>query len=324
MDDRGRAPGPAAGDQPAGAAQPQSGRARPAARGRHQRLGRHLAGDARSRQSRGALAGDRAACAARPRPRARSWWRAWRSIRATSGRRSAGSRPRCARPSLDHADAEGYAREDRWVAGAPAEPVAIAGGRRERADRELRAILRRARAGHTLDEAEVVRLFAARGREVGGDLPGGRRAAPGGQRRAGRLRRQPQHQLHQRLLLRLPLLRVLQGQARGASARPGLRSRPRGDRAPHPRGLAARRDRGVPAGRHPSRLHGRDLPRDLPDREGGGARDPRPRLLAARGLAGRADARRSRSASSWPSSSGPGSARCPAPRPRSWTTRCAA
>ncbi len=65
---------------------------------------------------------------------------------------------------LQHADAEGYAREDGWVAGAPAEPVAATGG--GAAGGELRAILRRARAGETLAEAEVVRLFAARGREA--------------------------------------------------------------------------------------------------------------------------------------------------------------
>ena len=66
---------------------------------------------------------------------------------------------------LDHADGEGYAREDGWIAGAPAAPVALARRRRPRAA-SCGAILRRARAGRTLAEAEVVRLFAARGREV--------------------------------------------------------------------------------------------------------------------------------------------------------------
>ena len=55
----------------------------------------------------------------------------------------------------------------------------------------------------------------------------------------------------------------------------------------------------------------------------GGARDPRARVLAARGVAGRAHAGRDRSANSSPSCGAPGSARCPAPPPRSWTTRCA-
>ena len=54
-------------------------------------------------------------------------------------------------------------------------------------------------------------------------------------------------------------------QARRPSARPALRSGSRGDRAPHARGLGAGRDRDVPAGRHPPRLHRRDLSRHLPD-----------------------------------------------------------
>ena len=49
--------------------------------------------------------------------------------------------------------------------------------------------------------------------------------------------------------------------------------------------------RSVHAGRHPSGLHRRHLSGHLPRREGGGARDARARLLAARGVAGRGDAR---------------------------------
>ena len=69
---------------------------------------------------------------------------------------------------LDHADAEGYAREDGWIAGAIAKPEAapaIAAPRTPRQG-ELQRILHRARDGRRLEEAEVVRLFAARGREV--------------------------------------------------------------------------------------------------------------------------------------------------------------
>ena len=184
-------------------------------------------------------------------------------------------------------------------------------------------ILHRARDGKQLDEADVVHLFAARGRAAEAVCRHADELRSRGERRSRRLRRQSQHQLHQRLLLPLPVLRVLQGQARRASARRRLRAGSRGDRAPHPRGLAAGRDRDVPAGRHPSRLHRADLSRHLPDREARGAGDPRARLLAARGVAGRAHARRSRWASSSPSCSAPGSARCPARPPRSWTTRCA-
>ncbi len=66
---------------------------------------------------------------------------------------------------LHHADAEGYARENGWVAGAASEPVAIATGRRP-AGRGVPAILHRARDGQPLGEAEVGRLFAARGGEA--------------------------------------------------------------------------------------------------------------------------------------------------------------
>ena len=72
--------------------------------------------------------------------------------------------PAMRKPVLDHSDAEGWAREDGWLAGARCDPPASTAHAPRRS--ELRAILRRARDGHTLDEAEVVRLFAARGREV--------------------------------------------------------------------------------------------------------------------------------------------------------------
>ncbi len=68
-------------------------------------------------------------------------------------------------PVLDQADGEGYARENAWIAGAPSQPVARAAAPASPGG-ELRAILRRARAGRRLEEAEVGRLFAARGREA--------------------------------------------------------------------------------------------------------------------------------------------------------------
>jgi FO synthase len=73
--------------------------------------------------------------------------------------------PALRRPVLENADAEGYARENRWVAGAPSEPMALTANR-ARPGEQLLAVLDRARAGHPLGEAEVVRLFAARGRAV--------------------------------------------------------------------------------------------------------------------------------------------------------------
>ena len=60
---------------------------------------------------------------------------------------------------------------------------------------------------------------------------GGRRAAPGHRRRRRQLRRRPQHQLHQRLLHRLPVLRVRPAAHRRrrlhAVAEPGRRTGPR-------------------------------------------------------------------------------------------------
>jgi FO synthase len=71
-------------------------------------------------------------------------------------------------PVLEHADAEGYARENGWIAGAISKPstVAVAARRASRPREELQGILHRARDGRQLAEADVVRLFAARGREA--------------------------------------------------------------------------------------------------------------------------------------------------------------
>jgi FO synthase len=71
-------------------------------------------------------------------------------------------------PVLDRSDAEGYARENGWTAGAgaPPEVVPVRSSAALPPRNELRGILRRAGAGQRLDEAEIVRLFAARGREA--------------------------------------------------------------------------------------------------------------------------------------------------------------
>jgi FO synthase len=72
-------------------------------------------------------------------------------------------------PVLRAMDAEGFARPDQWIAGSggapppsvPAPHSSSSPGLRE--ERALTAILDRAAAGTTLDEAEIVGLFAARG-----------------------------------------------------------------------------------------------------------------------------------------------------------------
>jgi FO synthase len=69
---------------------------------------------------------------------------------------------------LDNCDAEGYAREDAWIAGVASEPVPAptAPGWAPDLGGELRAIVKRARDGRQLAESDVIRLFAARGREL--------------------------------------------------------------------------------------------------------------------------------------------------------------
>ena len=56
------------------------------------------------------------------------------------------------------------------------------------------------------------------------DRSRGRRDPPAGQRRRRQLRRQSQHQLHERLLFQMPVLRVLERQTVGEPARPAVRS----------------------------------------------------------------------------------------------------
>ncbi len=67
-------------------------------------------------------------------------------------------------------DAEGFAREDGWRAGGaeplPPRDLALIGCSPAPVVPELDSILARAERGHALDEAEIVRLFAARGPEV--------------------------------------------------------------------------------------------------------------------------------------------------------------
>jgi FO synthase len=76
--------------------------------------------------------------------------------------------PEMRAPVLDHSDADGYARENGWIAGAVSPPEALSAlacaALPPRGD--LRRILHRARDGGKLDEGEIVRLFAARGRET--------------------------------------------------------------------------------------------------------------------------------------------------------------
>jgi FO synthase len=145
---------------------------------------------------------------------------------------------------LRRSDADGLGRESGWAPGSNVKAPALARPNGRVGDPRVAAALEKSRAGRELDEDDAVALLRARGR-----------AAARGVRRRGQLRRHPEHQLHECLLLPLRVLRVLQGQAREEPARSPVPRAPGRDRAPLTRGSGSRRRRGVPPGRHPSRVH---------------------------------------------------------------------
>ena len=167
-----------------------------------------------------------------------------------------------------------------------------------------------------------MRLLSARGQRARAGLRRGRPAAPRGVRRRGHLRRHAEHPVHERLLLQVRVLRLLEGQAGREPARPRLPRADRRDRAALARGVGARRDRGVPAGRDPPGFTATTTPRSS-RRSGrrcrGSTSTPSPRSRCGR--APRRSGCRSTTTSRGCATSG--SARCRAPRPRSSTTRCA-
>ena len=138
---------------------------------------------------------------------------------------------------------------------------------------------------------------ARRGRRRG--VRGGGRAAPRDVRRRRELRREPQHQLHERVRAVVLVLRLQQrerARARRVRRRRGapgetVPARPRGGVSARGRGVGARRDGGVHAGRDPPELHGGDVRGPDPRGQGGRAGHTRPRLLPARGDEGRRDVR---------------------------------
>ena len=221
-------------------------------------------------------------------------------------------------------------------------------GPAQRLRRRLRRLGRAPRpddggAGRSLDGAACRRPRGARGAAPRRAGPGGadRRRVPGAagggrdgpgssgepgrrrprrrQRRRRHLRREPEHQLHQRLLHRLPVLRLRPAAHRrrrvhavdGAGRRPGRR------------GVGGRRHRDLHAGRHPPRPAGHGVLRPGARGEEAAARHPPARLLTdgdrqrrrpdravVRGLPDRREAR-------------PDWTPCPARRRRSSTTTSA-
>ena len=205
----------------------------------------------------------------------------------------------------------------------PRGPLGARRARRRAVPRRSRRRLRSSSSGDELGEEELVRLFAARGRERERVLRGGRPASARGVRRRGDVRRHAERPVHERLLLPVRLLRLLEGQARREPARAGVPRAARRDRASRPRGVGARRDGGLPPGRDPPVVHRRLLRERRRDDQGRGARDPRARVLRARDLAGRGDARARPRDVPRRGSATSASARSRARPPRSSTTRCA-
>ena len=203
-------------------------------------------------------------------------------------------------------------------------PPLHGGGTRARAPRrEMARTISAAKDGTPLDEAAIAGLFRARGDDLAAVIERSGRAAPGGCRRRREFRRQPQHQLHQHLHVSLRLLRVLQGPQRAEPAWPGVPPVARRDRRSNARSLGARSDRGLPAGRDPSVVHRRDVPRHRRRGEARRPADPRARILAARDHATGRTRSGCRSETFSGVSPRRGSRPCPARRPRSSTTRCA-
>ena len=228
---------------------------------------------------------------------------------------------------LEHADAEGLARDSTWCAGvdeAPPQVVAAGGG---------------SRAG--LPAGPVADVLA--GIELGDDpaSPRSRRSSrPVGprcaaiaeyadalSRRHGRgrrhLRREPEHQLHEHLHVQVPVLRVQQGTAVAQPEGQAVPAEPRRDRRARRRGRARRGDRGLPARWHPPGFR-RELLPGGPSRRARRVRpDPHPRVHRARGDRGGATPRRApRDLPAAPLRRGPAHA-ARARRPRSSTTRSA-
>ena len=207
---------------------------------------------------------------------------------------------------LQRIDATGLPRTDEWSPGEETPPPsevldAVAGPAAGNGNRNgngvggsapVRAILDRARSGEDLTENQIATLFAARGADFTAVCAA-----------ADQVRRDVNGDTVTYVVNRninytnvcyfkCQLLRLLERQAEREPAWRAVRSRAGRDRAPHRRGVGAGRDRGVHAGRDPSRLHRRHLPRtSAATVKASGARDARPCLLAARGVAGSVDAR---------------------------------
>ena len=289
-------PGPAARRPRAGAANLSDDLAPLLAR-RHRRLGRRLAGHGRPREPRAGLAGARRAArrpprrpgtrwrppdrlpGLRPRPRAlarpgpalpgaRRVRRRRPRPRPRRGARAARRRrPRLIGPA---ADAPGAA----LVATLAAAPWPRCWRRGAWARRSARTRSSRCSAPAAPRSASVAEVADDLRRDIG--------------RRRRHLRAQPQHQLHQRLHVQVPLLRLLQGPALAQPARGALPPRARRDHATGSREAEAEGATEVclQGGIHPN-FDGDYYLHVLEAVRAGLDRHPHPRLHRARGHRGR-------------------------------------
>ena len=175
-------------------------------------------------------------------------------------------------------DAEGFARDDDWALGntmPPPAPLVLA----RSVDPAIARAVERATSGERLaSERHRAPVRGARRRRPARHA-GRRRVAPRGQRRRRALRRQPQHQLHQHLLLPGRKFCAFRKAARTRiyAARPTILRTRKLPVARSRRGIAGRGS--LPARRHPSRLHRRDVRSDLPGHQGGRPGYVHPRFL---------------------------------------------
>jgi FO synthase len=129
---------------------------------------------------------------------------------------------------LEMIDAEGFPRTDDWCPGdvevtPPSEIMNAIVNSPKHISHDVQTILDKAKTGEALAESDIVRLFQSRGDDFTAVVQVRRCPAGTDQRQQRQLCRQPEHQLHQHLLLQMPVLRVFQGQAVGKSAWQTLR-----------------------------------------------------------------------------------------------------
>ena len=207
-------------------------------------------------------------------PRQVSWSSGSRSIPPTRASRRAGSAPALHTAVCAAIDTEGFAREENGSPGAdapvPSTPAPIIAPRPRSARPGARPRRRRQSAGRGRDRPAV------RGARSGVRRRLRQPPTNCAQKTNGdtvQLCRQPQHQLHQRLLFPLPLLRLLEGQdpAKSCAAGPTISTLDEIARRVR-RSVGARRDRSVHAGRHPpATIPARPISRSAARGEGGAA-----------------------------------------------------